>query len=116
MAEQRHYKRTELDEKVKLSLIGEGDGLFSEPFEVEILNMSTDGVGFKCKQQLLIGEILTGKIAIWTAEKLDVMMKIIRCTEEGAGYYGYGCTFVGLESAEQTRIKIYQMFNPDEAE
>ena len=103
MSEQRLYRRDELNETVKLSLVG----------EVEILNMSTDGIGFRCSQQLLIGEILTGKIAIWTKDKMDVMMKIIRCTEEGNGMFGYGCTFVGLESAEATRIKIYQMFNPE---
>lgn len=113
MSEQRLYKRNELNETVKLSLVGEGEGMFSEPFEVELLNMSTDGVGFKCKQQLLIGEILIGKIAIWTQDKLDVMMKIIRCSQEEDGMFGYGCMFVGLEGAESTRIKIYQMFNPD---
>ncbi|MBR1634048.1 MAG: PilZ domain-containing protein [Lachnospiraceae bacterium] len=116
MSEQRMYPRTDLNETVKLSLIGEGDGMFSEPFDVEILNMSTDGIGFKCKQQLLIGEVLTGKIAIWTKEKLDVFMKIIRCSEEGGGYYGYGCTFVGMEGTEQTRIEIYQLFHPDDVE
>ena len=111
---QRLYTRTDLKEDVKLSLVGEGDGMFSEPFDVEILNMSVDGVGFRCREQLLIGEVLIGNIEIWTKEKLDVMMKIIRCTEEGGGYYGYGCTFVGLESREATRIQIYQMFNPEE--
>ncbi len=111
--EQRLYKRTELNEHVSLSLVGEGDGMFSEPFDVEIENMSTDGIGFTCQQQLLIGEILTGKIAIWTQEKMDVMMKVIRCTESANGGYSYGCMFVGMEGAEQTRIKIYQMFNPD---
>ncbi len=113
--EQRLYKRTELNEHVKLSLVGEGDGSFSEPFDVEIENMSTDGIGFTCPQQLLIGEILTGKIAIWTNEKLDVMMKVIRCTEARKGF-SYGCTFVGMENTEQTRIKIYQMFNPEDNE
>ncbi len=111
--EQRLYKRTELNEQVKLSLVGEGDGVFSEPFDVEIENMSTDGIGFTCNQQLLIGEILTGKIAIWTSEKMDVMMKVIRCSEAPKGY-SYGCTFVGMEATEQTRIRIYQMFHPEE--
>ena len=114
MAEQRLYKRTDLNETVKLSLIGEGDGMFSEPFDVELLDISTDGIGFKCRQQLLIGEVLTGKIEIWTKEKLDVLMKIIRCTEEPGGFYGYGCTFVGLEGSEQTRIEIYQLFHQND--
>lgn len=114
MSEKRLYKRSDLNETVKLSLVGEGDGVFSEPFEVEILNMSTDGVGFRCKQQLLIGEILSGRIAIWTKDEMDVLLKVIRCTEESNGMYGYGCIFVGLEGSESTRIQIYQMFNPEE--
>ena len=114
MGEQRMYPRTELNEKVKLSLVGEGKGEFSEPFEVEILNMSTDGVGFKCKQQLLIGEVLTGKITIWTKDRLDVFLKIIRCSEEGDGFYGYGCIFVGMEGSEQLRVEIYQLFHPED--
>lgn len=111
--DQRLYKRMELNETVKLSLVGEGTGVFSEPFDVEILNMSSDGVGFRCAQQLLIGEVVTGKVDIWTGDRLDVFLKIIRCTEDANGMYGYGCIFVGLEGSEQTRIKIYQMFNPD---
>ncbi len=113
-SEQRLYRRTDLTKTVKLSLIGEGEGMFSEPFDVEIINMSSDGVGFRCDQQLLIGEVLTGKVEIWTKERLDVFLKIIRCTEEANGMYGYGSIFVGLEGSEQTRIKIYQLFNPED--
>ncbi|MBQ9631618.1 MAG: PilZ domain-containing protein [Lachnospiraceae bacterium] len=114
MNEQRLYPRTELNEHVQLSLIGHGDGEFSEPFDVELLNMSTDGIGFRCDKQMLIGDVLTGKITIWTKDKLDVFMKIIRCSEESDGSYGYGCIFVGMEGSEQLRVEIYQLFHPEE--
>ena len=114
MQEQRLYPRTEVREKVKLSLVGEGAGAFSEPFEVEILNMSTDGVGFRCDRQLLIGDVLTGKISIWTKDEMDVFLKIIRCSNEDDNTYGYGCIFVGMESSEQLRISIYQLFHPED--
>ena len=114
MGEQRVSRRTDLVKTVMVSLIGEGDDMVSEPFEVTLLDISTTGIGFISDEQLLEDEMVMGTIEIWTKEKIDVMLKVIRCVENDDGSYNYGCIFVGLDGKEQSRIKIFQMFNEDE--
>lgn len=110
MEEKRKNNRTDLAEKVTLTVLKEGE---EHQIEVEITDVSETGIGFTCHEQLMIGEVYKGKIKIWTDEKIDVIMKIVRSAVIGAGYE-YGAIFVGMENSNSLRIKIYQMFNDDE--
>ena len=115
MEEKRLYRRTELSQSVKLSIVGNyGEGP-SEPVDVEVTDVSSDGLGFVCNEGLRIGELLTGRVILWTKEKVNVIVKIVRAKEnedearKEFGKYEYGCIFVGMEGNDSLRIKIYQL-------
>lgn len=115
MEEKRLYKRTELSQSVKLSIVGNyGEGP-QQPVDVEVTDVSSDGLGFICNEGLRIGELLTGRVILWTKERVNVIVKIVRAKEnddearKDAGKYEYGCIFVGMEGNDTLRIKIYQL-------
>ncbi|MCR5453130.1 MAG: PilZ domain-containing protein [Lachnospiraceae bacterium] len=120
MEEKRLYRRSELSQNVKLSIVGNyGEGP-QEPVEVEVTDVSSDGLGFICNEGLRIGELLTGKVVLWTKERVNVIVKIVRAKENEAnaenGQYEYGCIFVGMEGNDSLRIKIYQLLERKQKE
>lgn len=110
MEEKRLNKRSLLDSKVTLSFLPASDDSGRESFEVQITDVSVDGIGFRTDHQLMIGEVYAGRITLWTKETLDSFLKIVRCTAEPDGAYEYGAIFVGMNDNEQRRIRIYQAF------
>ena len=113
MEEKRRNSRTDLAEKVTLRVLSE-EGSDKE-IEVEITDVSETGIGFTCHEQLMIGDCYKGKVVIWTHERMDVILKIVRSAVTGASYE-YGAIFVGMESSSSLRIKIYQLFNDEDGE
>ena len=111
MEEKRKNSRTDLAEKVTLKVLSP-DGSDKE-IEVEITDVSETGIGFTCHEQLMIGECYKGNVMIWTREKLDVILKIVRSSVIGASYE-YGAIFVGMENSSSLRIKVYQLFNEED--
>lgn len=111
MEEKRHYKRTDLNTKVSLQILGE-NGQDPHHIEAELTDISTDGIGFKSNHALMIGVILKGRISLWTKETVDVILKVVRASQNETDMsFTYGCIFVGLQENESLRIKIYQMFD-----
>ena len=113
MEEKRRNSRTDLSEKVTLSVLS-SDGTDKE-IEVEITDVSETGIGFTCHEQLMIGDCYKGKVVIWTREQIDVILKIVRSSVIGAAYE-YGAIFVGMENSSSLRIKVYQLFNEEDGE
>ena len=113
MEEKRKYSRTDLAEKVTLSVLS-ADGANRE-IEVTITDVSETGIGFTCHEQLMIGDCYKGNVVIWTHERIEVILKIVRSSVIGAAYE-YGAIFVGMENSSSLRIKIYQLFNNEDGE
>lgn len=118
MEEKRRNKRMELDINVKLGVIDEDVDAPKRYVDVEITDVSKSGIGFKSKEQLLIGECFDARITIWTKEVIDSVIKVVRATEEEntEGLYSYGCIFVGMTDTDSLKIQIYQMFNEKDDE
>ena len=108
--EKRRNTRTDLEGKVILRIINPSAGRDMEPFEVHITDLSKTGVGFRTDQQLMIGEMFKGEIIIWTKQRIDVIIKIVRSAVDEEDY-SYGSIFIGLTEDDSNRIGIYQMFN-----
>lgn len=108
--EKRMHKRTDLNTKLTLSIIKHVNGRDLEPFEVEITDVSTTGIGFKTDNQLMIGEMFNGELKIWTKQRMPVVLKIVRSAIEEEGY-SYGSIFVGLQNNDSNSIFIYQLLN-----
>ena len=108
--EKRINRRMDLPATLTLTIIKTEYGRDLPPFDVEITDASISGIGFKCDEQLMIGEMFHGVLKIWTKRKMEITLKVIRSKVEDVGY-SYGCTFVGVANADVLGIAIYEMFN-----
>lgn len=112
MEEKRAYKRTNLDSTVTLNLLNDGGNKTVEG--VRITNVSHDGIGFHCREQLMVGNIFETTITLWTKQDLNCILKIVRAEQKSDDTYEYGAAFIGMEDREALRILVYQMFNDKE--
>lgn len=108
--EKRQSKRMGLDYTLTLSIIKSEFSRDLPPFDVEITDVSFGGLGFASDEQLMVGEIFKGVLKIWTKQKMEVILKIVRSCLEEEGY-SYGCIFVGMNNTDSLGIKIYEMLN-----
>lgn len=108
--EKRRLKRTDLKYKVVLTIIKSEYGRDLDPFEVQVTDVSSGGIGFRSEEQLMIGETFAGRLELWTKEKIDVVIKIVRSAVEEEGY-SYGSIFVGASNLDTLGIEIYQIIN-----
>lgn len=106
--ENRRTKRSEIDTKITLKIINTENGRQLDTIQVDVTDVSTEGIGFYSDAQLMIGEMFKATLQIWTKQKAEVIVKVVRSSVEPEGY-SYGCIFVGLPENVATNISIYQM-------
>ncbi len=108
MTEKRRAKRMELNVSIKLgTLSGDGEKKY---YDVDLINLSKSGIAFKSEQTLEVGKCYDTRITIWTKEVIETVVRIVRCNGNE-----YGGEFIGLASADEMKINIYELFNyPDE--
>lgn len=107
MEEKRKAKRIPLEANLAMNRI---DGGKSEIVPIQIVDVSKSGIGFECARDLEISSVYEIELVLWTKEKINSFINIIRCDERGAKKI-YGATFVGLTESESCKIDIYDMFN-----
>lgn len=81
--------------------------------DIEILDVSKSGVGFKADQLLKIGEVYESYLTIWTKEVLHAFLQIVRIELQGEDYV-YGAVFIGMPEMDASRIEIYQTLHNGE--
>lgn len=111
--ERRKYKRLDLDVKIQLQCVSEGEITTEKYLHVDVVNASEGGIAFKTNYELKVGTCYDTKLVIWTKEELQTVIKIIRMTEKD-DHYEYGCIFVGMGSSDALKIQIYQMIHDQE--
>lgn len=104
MEERRKSKRTELQSKLVMKRLDEGN---ADEVGIEIVDVSKTGVGFTCDQALTIGAVYEAYLTIWTKEVLHTFMEIVRI-EKVDNTISYGAVFVGMPEMEASRIETYQ--------
>ena len=108
MKERRMYVRTDLHERISLTVIGTYDQAPIKPLEVDITDISVDGIGFNCQEEIGVNTFLTGMITLWNDYSMQIIIKVIRSREIEDGF-NYGCIFVGMDPADGLKIKISQL-------
>ena len=105
MDERRGRKRTDLEARLKIKRT---DGSSISSHDIDVTDVSISGIGFMCKDELELGEIYEGVLTIWTKEKLNVFLDVVRRheTEEGINY---GAHFVGMPDLYKRKIGVYQV-------
>ena len=104
MDERRRRERTDLEAQLKIK---RADGTKIEEFEIDVTDISISGLGFTCAEELELGEIYDGVLTIWTKEKLNVFLDIVRRLEVG-DKISYGAQFVGMPDLYKRKIGVYQ--------
>jgi len=107
MGEKRKAKRLVLDAHLIMNRIDNGK---HDLIPVDILDLSTNGIGFKCQQLLEMNSVYEAELTIWTKEVIHTFINIIRFDNSGDENI-YGATFVGMTEQESNKIAIYDMFN-----
>lgn len=104
MDERRKNKRTSLPSKLVIKRL---DGSADKQVSIKITDVSKNGIGFECKEQLQVGEVYESFLTIWTKEVIHAILRIVRI-ELTKNTYSYGAVFVGMPDAESSRIEVYQ--------
>lgn len=104
MEERRRTKRTELQSTLLLKRL---DQQMPDEVEIEIVDVSKNGLGFNCGTVLTIGAVYEGYLTIWTKEVIHAFMEIVRIEKIDDGFT-YGAMFVGMPEMDSARIEVYQ--------
>lgn len=104
--ERRKYKRIELDAKLMVKRLDDGN---NEEVIIEVFDISTGGIGFVCKRPLQIGAVYEAYLTLWTKEVIHTFIEIVRISKNETAFT-YGGTFIGMPEMDQKRIEIYDSF------
>ena len=109
--EHRKSKRTGMNVKIKLRTIQmeETTADSNEVIEVDVVNISKDGMGFKAEKILAFNELYDTEIILSNGEKFNSIIKIVRMENTDEPETLYGCHFVGINGADQFKIDIFQI-------
>lgn len=106
MNERRKSKRLTMSGVLMMKALG-GSGTSSE-VSIDIQNCSRHGLGFSCKELLVIGDNYQAELTIWTKEVINVFLQIVRSEKREDGDYDYGCIFIGMPDSDRQRIAVYE--------
>jgi len=84
-------------------------GLKEEEFEVNVVNISKDGMAFRTNERLALNSFYDTQVVLWTKESFDTVIEIVRMENFGEEETLYGCRFVGISAADQFKIDVYQI-------
>ncbi len=106
--EKRKAKRINVDVRIKLkSILQEDASNEPEYVEVDVVDISTEGMAFKTDYQFKLGTYYDTTITLDNKETIKTIIEIIR-GESKDDIIRYGCCFVGITQEEQFRISVYQ--------
>lgn len=103
MDERRKAKRIELEGVLNLKRL---DGSKAEEISIDIIDVSSIGIGFECKQALTIGAMYEISLTLWTKDVIECCIEIIRIIKEDSTF-SYGAMFIGMSEMNKKRIEIY---------
>lgn len=83
--------------------------LKQEEFEVELVNISRGGLAFRSNEKLALNTYYDTTIVLWTKEKFQTVIEIVRMENYGDEKTLYGCRFIGIMPSDQLKIQIYEM-------
>ena len=60
---------------------------------------------------MLLNTFYNAEVVLWTRERFESVIEIVRMENNGEGETLYGCRFIGISSADQFKIDVYQIVN-----
>ena len=115
--ERRKSNRMDINVKIKLNSVKSNANtvnLKQEEFEVELVNISRGGLAFRSNEKLALNTYYDTTIVLWTKEKFQTVIEIVRMENYGDEKTLYGCRFIGIMPSDQLKIQIYEMVSEKE--
>lgn len=110
--ERRRSNRMDINVEIKLNSVrnkNAAEHINKEAFNVDVVNISKDGLAFKSSEKIELNTYYDTTILLWTKEKFQTVIEIVRMEECSDGETLYGCRFIGIMPADQLKIQIYEM-------
>lgn len=110
--ERRRANRMDINVTIQLNSVknkGKLDDLKKEAFVVDVVNISKDGLAFKSSERLELNTYYDTTVLLWTKEKFQTVIEIVRMENYGEEETMYGCRFIGIMPSDQLKIQIYEM-------
>ena len=110
--ERRKSNRMDINVKIKLNSVKSNANtvnLKQEEFEVELVNISRGGLAFRSNEKLALNTYYDTTIVLWTKEKFQTVIEIVRMENYGDEKTLYGCRFIDIMPSDQLKIQIYEM-------
>lgn len=108
MHERRRYERLPIDCRLKVNNLYNGyqKGIDKVDADIEVIDISRGGIGFKCNQTLPLNSYFDATIGLDGREYFRAIVKIIRCSSVDSGTI-YGAEFIGLAGFLENKIAEY---------
>ncbi|MFW6015464.1 MAG: PilZ domain-containing protein [bacterium] len=109
MKEKRKHKRLGIKLELQIDSLFKQNNVTLEDLNVDInvVNISKSGIGFKCKEELPLNYYFNAKIELDEQDYFYAVIKIIR-KEKIEDEYIFGCVFVGLAHFLADKVDKYE--------
>ena len=107
MDDRRRSRRIELGSKIIIKHLDQ-PLVADHETDVEVIDVSKNGLGFICSDVLQIGSVYEAYLTIWTKEVIHAFIEIVRIVKKEDGLYEYGGIFIGMPEMDTARIAIYE--------
>lgn len=105
MQEKRKDRRLKLESQIYLKRLDQPEEP-AESVNIELKDVSKSGVGFTCDYDLTIGAVYQCELTLWTKEKIQSFIEVVRVTPRADTNF-YGGIFIGMSEMDIKRIEIY---------
>ncbi len=107
MQEKRKSRRFVLEATIAMERV---DGTKNRLVPINIIDVSGTGVGFSCKELLEMNSVYKLQLKIWTGDKVDALVNIVRFDNSKDDEYVYGANFIGMPGNDTQRFDIHELF------
>lgn len=110
--ENRRAKRIDANLKIMMEPLNKSGE--QESFEVEVMNVSKEGLGFVASNPLETHSFYKAHLVFQSKESVEAVIEIVRHIENDQHPYMYGSRFVGLTEGERFKIEVFRLFTENE--
>lgn len=108
MQEKRKSKRFVLDASIIMERI---DGSKNKTVPINVIDVSGTGIGFSCDELLEMNSVYKVNLKIWTGDKIEAFVNIVRFDNSNDDVNVYGGNFIGMPEADAAKFNIHEMFD-----
>ena len=109
MEKKRKSKRMELKSKLLVTRLDSNE---HDEVNIDVLNVSKTGIGFRGTELLEIGAVYEAYLTIWTKEVIHAFIEIVRIEKEPESFQ-YGGLFIGMPEIDLQRIDVYKVVSEE---